>query len=77
MKDLIRAIRGKTCDWCFEQPPSPVDRLFRLDQCMPHSERRWHEMLVMSINNFWTRNLPIWKLGRWWHYKFHYVRKEN
>lgn len=73
MKDLILALMGhKHCEWCVrDKPPSWWEHKMRFDIAMRTDSRPWYERLAIRLSDGNEKYLPIWKLGQWWHWKFH------
>lgn len=71
MKDVIYAILGKRfCGWCGDRGDTLFDRLMRYNIAMRTADRHWWEKAAMRIQEY-TDKVPIWKLGRLWHFRFH------
>lgn len=77
MKDLVQAILGgKHCAWCTDKPDTFFERAFRFDQIV-HGIRPLHERIAMRVYDFNTEHLQTWRIGQWWHYRFHASPEER
>jgi hypothetical protein len=72
MKETVWALSGRRhCGWCIDRPPTWWDRLMRFDQAMRTADRPWWERVAMKVSDFNVDALQAWRLGRWWHVRYH------
>ena len=72
MKDSISAMRGRRhCDWCNEKGATWWERFMRFDQILSRADRPLYERLALHWADFNTDRLQIWRLGQWWHFRYH------